>query len=203
MILEELKTDDQKLFEKEQNTISATAHGKHSTEKTNKSNSEQQLKDDKLPHGFLPHSDEKPIENLECSMNNNKGTTQSHSSKKSTQYHTSNGHIPNDKQNTSRFLKLPAKGKKIPSPRPKSAKGRVRLAKRTTHKHTEDIKSTLETIATEMKNMIDTNSDHEPLPAHTNQIQLPSRTIATSDDNYLPVYSDLSENEIPKIHVSI
>lgn len=139
MILEELKTDDQKLFEKEQNTVSATAHGKKNAEKTNISNSEQQLKDGKLPNGLLPHSDYKPIENLECSMNNNKGTTQSHSSKKSTQYHTSNGHIPNDKQNTSRFLKLPAKGKKTASPRPKSAKGRVRQAKRTTQKHTEDI----------------------------------------------------------------
>lgn len=197
--LEELKTDDQKLFEKEQNTVYATAHGKQNAEKTNMSNSEQQLKDDKLPNGCLPHSDE----NFEYSMNDNKGTTPTHLSKKSTEYHTSNGHIPNAKQNTHRFLTLPAKGKKTTSSRPKSAKGRVRQAKRSTQKHTEDIKSTLETIATEMKNMIDTNSDHEPLPDHTSKIQLPSRTTATSDDdaslsNYL--YSDLSENEIPKIH---
>lgn len=196
--LEELKTDDQKLFEKEHNKVSA--HGKHNVEKTNMSNAEQRLKDDKLPNRILPQSDE----NLECSMNNNKGTTSTHVSKKSTKYHTSNGHIPNAKQNTPRFLTLPAKGKKTTSPRPKSAKGRVRQAKRTTQKHTEDIKSTLETIANEMKNMIDTNSDHEPsLPDHINKIQLHSRTITTSDDdaslsNYL--YSDLSENEIPKIH---
>lgn len=196
--LEELKTDDQKLFEKEHNKVSA--HGKQNVEKTNMSNAEQRLKDDKLPNRILPQSDE----NLECSMNNNKGTTSTHVSKKSTKYHTSNGHIPNAKQNTPRFLTLPAKGKKTTSPRPKSAKGRVRQAKRTTQKHTEDIKSTLETIANEMKNMIDTNSDHEPsLPDHINKIQLPSRTITTSDDdaslsNYL--YSDLSENEIPKIH---
>ena len=203
VLLEELKTDDQKLFEKEKHTVSATAHGKKNTGKTNVSNSEPQLKDEKLPNGLLPHCDEKPIENLECSMNNNKGTTKTHSSKKSTEYHTSNGHIPNAKQNTSRFLQLPAKGKKTASPRPKSAKGRVRQAKRTTHKHTEDIQSTLETIATEMKNMIDTNSDDEQLPNHANNNQLPTRTIATSDDdaslsNYL--YSDLSENEISKIH---
>lgn len=196
--LEELKTDDQKLFEKEHNKVSA--HGKQNVEKTNMSNAEQRLKDDKLPNRILPQSDE----NLECSMNNNKGTTSTHVSKKSTKYHTSNGHIPNAKQNTPRFLTLPAKGKKTTSPRPKSAKGRVRQAKRTTQKHTEDIKSTLETIANEMKNMIDTNSDHEPsLPDHINKIQLHSRTITTSDDdaslsNYL--YSDLSENEIPKIH---
>lgn len=54
-----------------------------------------------------------------------------------------------------------------------------------------------------MKNMIDTNSDDEQLPDHTNNNQLPSRTIDISDDdaslsNYL--YSDLSENEISKIH---
>ena len=201
--IEELQTDDQKLFEKEQNTVANGAHSKKNAEKTNKSNSEQQLKNDKLPNGLLPNSDEKPIEHHECIMNNNKGITQTHLFKKSTEYHTSNGHIPNAKQNTSRFLKLPAKGKKTASPRPKSAKGRVRQVKRTTQKHTEDIKSTLETIATELKNMIDTNSDDEQLPDHTNNNQLPTRTIAKSDDdaslsNYL--YSDLSENEISKIH---
>jgi hypothetical protein len=41
------------------------------------SNSEQQPKDDKLPNGCLPHSNE----NLECSMNDNKGTTPTHLSK--------------------------------------------------------------------------------------------------------------------------